>query len=351
MADFLVSVNLLLFKPGIYLNPCLESVLAQDYRNFEILIIDNGSGCGIPEKVREFFLEKEKQGIILPKWRLIVLEKNIGFSAGHNLGIKESGADLVFLVNQDIILDKGFLKNILSIFANDVKVGSIQGKTLRLKVEGEKLLKTNLIDSAGLVMLKNRRIIARGQGQTDKGQFEREEEIFGVDGAVPVYRRKALEDVKIEITNAGISEYFDEDFFAYKEDVDLAWRLRLYGWKAYYTPSVVAWHARTAGDSAARSYFGIIKERLKINGFAKYVAFRNQRLMQIKNEQFGLLLRHSVWFLPKEIGAWCFALIFERQTRKAVGDLFRQMPKAWVKRKAIMAKKRVGGKDLRKWFI
>jgi GT2 family glycosyltransferase len=348
MSRPLISVNLLLFKPDFYLEPCLESILAQSYENIEILIIDNNSGDGTAQKAREIIEKAQVLGKKIPPYKIIALEKNLGFAGGQNLGIKESRGDLLILVNQDIILETDCIKNIVESF-DDEKVGSAQGKILRLKAENKNLLKTQIIDTAGLVMLKNRRIIARGQGREDNGQFNLPEEIFGADGSLPVYRRTALEDIKIYLD--GKEEYFDEDFFAYKEDVDVAWRLRLYGWQTVYKPKSTAWHARTSGDSAQTNYFGIIKERLKISKFGKYQSFKNQRLVQIKNEQPGLLLKHLPYFLFKEISAWIFVILFEHYTWRAIRDLFSQAPQAWRKRKIIMEKKKVSSREMAKWFI
>lgn len=325
----LVSINLLTYNGRQYVENCLNSVLRQTYPHIEILVIDNASTDGTVNYLKQFEA---------PNLRVIFNQRNLGFAAGHNQGIKESQGEFILCLNQDVILDKDFIKRAVEILEKDGKVAAVQGKILRMP------LTSQIIDTTGLVILKNRRIIARAQGQTDQGQFEKIEEIFGADGAVPVYRRKALADVKIK------EEYFDEDFFAYKEDVDMAWRMQLYGWKVIYQPKAIAWHARTAGDSAAINYFGIIRERRKISKFAKYLAFKNQRLMQIKNEQSWLLLKHLPWFLPKEIASWFYVLLFERYTWRAIKDLFRQIPRAWQKRKIIMAKKRVGMKEIGKWF-
>ena len=344
----LVSINLLLHQPGFYLKPCLNSILAQIYKKFELLIIDNSSGDGTLEQVQEIIKQAQEIGQILPSCRIIANQENLGFAAAHNLGIRESRGELVFLINQDIILEKDFLLAAVELFGRDERIGSVQGKLLRLKVENDSLFQTEIIDTTGLVVLKNRRIIARGQGQVDKEQYNLIGEIFGVDGAAPVYRRQALEDTKICLGQT--CEYLDEDFYMYKEDVDLAWRLRLAGWKAYYEPKAIAWHARSAGESAAINYFAIIRERQKISKFAKYVAFKNQRLMQIKNEQPLLLLKHLPWFLPKEIASWFYVILFERFTLKAIKDLFKQAPRAWSKRKKIMERKRISNKEIGKWF-
>jgi len=327
-----VSINLLTYNRCQYIKNCLNSVFEQSYPYLEILIIDNASTDDTVNYLRKKFRNEPSENL-----RIIFNQQNLGFAAGHNQGIKESRGEFILCLNQDVVLDKDFIKKAVEIFKKNGKAAAVQGKLVRPSG-------SNIIDNAGLVILKNRRIIARGQGQVDEGQFEKIEEVFGVDGAAPVYQRKALEDIKIN------NQYFDEDFFCYKEDVDLAWRMRLYGWKAVYQPKSIAWHDRTAGDSATTNYFGIIRERLKISKFAKYLAFKNQRLMQIKNEQIWLLLKHLPWFLPKEIASWFYVLLFERYTWRAIKDLFRQIPRAWQKRKMIMAKKRVGVGEMGKWF-
>lgn len=337
-----VSVNLLLYKPGKFLRPCLESLVSQNYGNFEILIIDNFSNDGTVEEVKKFFSEYSSP----VKWRLKETEKNLGFAAGQNYGIKESGGELVLMANQDIIFDKNYIKELAEVFG-DERAGSAQGKLLRLKEEGSGFQKTVVIDNAGLLVFKNRRIVGRGQGQEDRGQFEKKEEVFGVDGAAPMYRRSALEDTRLCLEKC---EYLDEDFVAYKEDVDLAWRLRLFGWKAYYAPKALAWHARTAGDSLARTYREIIRERKKVNSYGKFHSFKNQRLMQIKNEMPIHFLKSLPRLLTKEIAAWGYVLFFEKYTVSSIKEIFRLAPKSWQKRKLIFAKKKALGSEIEKWF-
>jgi len=325
----LVSINILTYNGQDLIEPCLNSVLKQTYKNFEVLVIDNASDDETLKRAKNFPV------------KTIENKKNLGFSAGHNIGIKQSRGGYVLCLNQDIVLDKDFLKHIVEIMEKDDKIGSVQCKLLKIRDINRPKSKT--IDHTGLVILKNRRVIARGQGERDKKQYKAEE-VFGVDGAAPIYRRKALEDIKIN------DEYFDEDFFAYKEDVDLAWRLRLYGWKAVYQPKAVAYHLRTAGERAVKNYISIAKERRKLSKFAKFYSFKNDRLMRIKNELPDLFLRDILYIIIKEIGAWAYVLIFERYTWKAIKSLIKQIPKARKKREIIMAKKRVEVKAMGKWF-
>lgn len=340
----LVSINLLSWNGKKYVDDCLSSVFNQTYPNLEVLVIDNGSKDGTIDCLKEINKKHKNLRIVF------IYPKNVGFAVAHNHLIQESKGEFVICLNQDVILDKDFIKQGIETFQQNDKISTVQGKLLRWKKglstssENVGYHISHIIDTTGLIVLKNRRIINRGQGEIDQGQFEKAEEIFGADGAVPIYRKKALEDIKIE------NEYFDEDFFAYKEDVDLAWRMKLYGWKAIYQPKSIAWHDRTAGDSAAISYIRIIKERLKINKFAKYLAFKNQRLMQIKNEQIVPLIKHAPRFLLKEAISWAYVLILEKYTWKAIKDLFKQTPSAWRKRKIISAKKRVRNNKIEKWF-
>ena len=322
MKNPLVSIDILTYNGENLIEQCLKSVLEQTYENLEILVIDNASTDKTVGKIRN---SQPKAGPSrAEKIKIIENKENLGFAAGHNLGIKKSKGDYVLCLNQDVILDKDFVKYAIEAIRKDDKIGAVQGKLYKYD---------KILDTTGLMALKNRRFINRGQGEEDLGQY-RAGEIFGVDGAAPIYRRDALEDTKIN------NEYFDEDFFCYKEDIDLAWRMRLYGWKAVYEPRAFAYHLRGAGDSTARKPMAIIGQRKKISKLAKFYSFKNQRLMQVKNEVPSLFFRDFFSILIKELGAWFYVLFFEHYTWKAIRELFKQIPNAWKKRKIIMSNKK-----------
>ncbi len=320
----LVSINILTYNAQDLIEPCLKSVLEQTYPNIEILVVDNASSDKTLEKIKN-----------LPV-KIIRNKENLGFSAGHNVGIRESKGEYILCLNQDVILDKDFVRYAVEAMEKDNEIGAIQGKLYK---------KDKSLDTTGLLAFKNRRFVNRGQGEEDKGQHDKTEEIFGVDGAAPLYRRKALEDIRIN------NEYFDEDFFMYKEDVDLAWRLRLYGWEAVYEPKAIGYHLRGAGEKAVKNYLAIASARKKNSEFAKFHSFKNDRLMRIKNELPALFFRDFYRIIIKEIAAWLYVLIFERYSWKAIRELFKQAPIAWRKRRIIMKRKRVGAKEMSKWFV
>lgn len=330
-----VNVNILTWNASKYLKICLESVLALDYPNFEILVIDNDSQDDTKDIIQKY-LDKNN------KIRFIENKKNLGFALGHNQGIKKTDGKYILVLNQDALVSPDFLSKAVEVLENDEKIAALQPKILKYDFKEKK--PKDIFDTTGLLMLKNRRILNRGQGEKDNGQFDKEEEIFGADGAAPIYRRLALEETKIE------DEYFDSSFFAYKEDVDLAWRLKLYGWKAIYIPSIVAYHERGAGESASRKSLDILKERKKISLFAKRISFKNQRLMQIKNEILSLYLYHFIPIIWKEIRAWGYVLFFEPRILKILPEMLKSLPKAFGKRRIIMKKKKIGFREMKKWF-
>lgn len=359
MRQSLVTISILGYNDRGTIGAAIRSAALQRYPEIELVVVDNASPDGASGFRREALARAaaERRGILGfgLESRFVQNRENAGFARGHNAVIARSRGEFVLLLNSDAILEEYFVARAVEQFSRDEKIGALQGKVIRYdfsanapvsQVLGE--ISHPVIDTTGLVVFKNRRIVNRGQGEADRGQFAALEEIFGADGATPVYRRQALEDVKVCL--AGRCEYFDEDFFSYKEDVDLAWRLRLYGWKTLYVPGMLAWHARGSGESAATSWRRIIEERRRIKSLPKLWSFKNQRLMQLKNELVTLVLAHFPRILFKEIGAWLYLVVFERRTLRVLRELIRQAPSAFRKRRIIMARRRVGYGELVKWF-
>jgi len=329
-----VAVNILSYNGEKLIGLCLKSVSEQTYPYIKVLVIDNASKDKSLEKVRETKIK-------FPL-RIIENKENAGFAAGHNQGIRGNKGEYVFCLNQDVVMDKDFIKNAIELMEQDEKIGAVQGRLYKITDINNPI--KEVIDTTGLMIFKNRRVVNRGQGEKESGQYQKSEEIFGADGAAPIYRREALESAKIN------NEYFDESFFCYKEDIDLSWRMRLLGWKIYYEPKTIGYHLRGAGETATTKTKEIIRQRKKISSFAKFHSFKNQRLMQIKNELLGLFFSDFFSILMKEIGAWLYVLIFETYTLKVIRELFKTMPDAFKKRKSIMAKKKVSNKKMKIWF-
>jgi GT2 family glycosyltransferase len=369
----LVTISVINYNDRKFIFKAIESAVNQTYPNLEIIITDNASTDGTREEIEKMIPEWEKKrreisgaensGDLLPNVIYVKNETNTGFGRPHNQAIRIGRGEFVLLLNSDAILTENFVEEAVKSFV-DEKVGSVQGKLLRYNFDKDEIFKDsedstlNRIDTVGLQVFKNRRIVCIGQGEADRGQFDEGMEIFGADGAVPVYRKAALEDIKLPVLELkgrkkiNDFEYFDEDFFLYKEDVDLAWRFRLNGWKAIYNPNVLAYHGRGSGDSMAKSYVKIIQERRKINPRAKYYSFLHQRLMQIKDDYpENLFKKHFREFIVKEVGAWGYMMIFERFTFRLAKDFYRLVPLFVKKRKLVMAKAKATPEEMAKWFV
>lgn len=318
----MISIIIIHYKTKHLLRPCIEALLNQTYKDTEIIFIDNNSQDGSVDYVRENW----------PQIQVVENNENIGYAGAGNQGIELSKGEYVFITNPDIILNLDYFEKAVAKMEKEKDIAALTGKILQYDFSTEKA--TGLIDTTGLKMFRSRRVIDRGQGEKDHGQYDKEEYVFGVSGACPLYRKSALENVKI------YGEYLDNDFFMYKEDVDLSWRFQLFGWKCLYYPHIVAYHGRGTGIYDRETIFGTLKYRDKLSKFQKYHAYKNQRLMQLKNETLEGFLKDFVWIIGKEILHFAYMLFREPFLFKSLLVAIGQIPKMLKKRKEIMRRKK-----------
>lgn len=334
-----ISIIIIHYNTPQYLESCLNAILAQTYKNIEIIFIDNNS----PDK-SGIKLMQEKYSY-LKNLKIVANEENLGYAKAGNQGIKmaiEAASDYIVITNPDIIYTPTYFEKIVAHMEQDKKIAAITGKVY--KYDFDRMQETNIIDTVGLFAYKNRRVIDDGQGIIDEGQFDEECEVFGVSGACPLYRREALEDVKI------FDEYFDEDFFMYKEDVDISWRFLLYGWKNLYYPKAVAYHGR--GTGIYRRFFNreILENRKRLSKFQKHYSFKNQYLMETKNKLWGNTFTNIIRIVFKKIATSLYISIREPYLWKSYIAYLRQLPRALTKRKIIMQNKKISAQEMEKWF-
>ncbi len=317
--------------------------MRQSFRDFSVLVIDNGSEDGTVQFIRENY----------PTVSILQNFRNLGYSKANNQGIAMAQSEYVLVVNPDVILEENFLKEIVQSADKHPEAGSFSGKVLKLFSESidsedesglRKVIKSDFIDSTGLQIYKSRKIGDRGEGQKDVGQYSRPEEVFGFSGACVLYRADALKDVMIK------NEYFDNDFFAYKEDIDLAWRLRLYGWTAWYNPLAVCFHRRSFAGFTGKGFKKTVLSRRDVSKKLRSISFKNHYLVMIKNEQWTNLILHSPRILIRELGLIFYSLIFEPFKFLVLPELFSQLPGALIKRKVIMSHHKTPPRVIREWL-
>ena len=332
-----VSINILGYNSKKYIKQCLKAVFVQTYPNIEVIYIDNGSRDGSVEEVKN-------QQSKIENLRIVENKRNLGYAEGYNIGISKSLGEYILCLNPDVILDKNFVQAMVSFFEENKKVGAACGKLLKLKTN-KRWEKTNIIDSTGLLIFKSHRVVERGGEEKDIGQYNQSQEIFGVSGAVAMFRREALESVKLPI-------YFDKDFLAYKEDIDLSFRLRHAGWRIYYNPSALAWHDRWETGSAEKDKISKILQRRKTKlKFINYLSYRNHLFFILKNEWMVNLLIYFPWIFWYELKKFLYVVFFEPESLKAWLDLIVYLPLTLRKRRAILSKSKFKPKEVRGWLV
>ena len=309
-----VAVNIVTFNSGEDIAACLESLGRQTFRDFQIHVLDNASTDGTINALSRFDLN------------LIRSQSNTGFARAHNDLIRSYPAEFVLVLNPDAVLMPEFLERIVGALESRSDAASATGKLLRF--DGKTL------DSTGIVMLRSQRHLDRGADEPDRGQFERPDDVFGPSGAAALYRLKALQDVAID------GQFFDEDFFAYREDADLAWRCRLMGWTSIYVPSAVALHRRRVTP----------ERRSQLSALINYHSVKNRFLLRLNNMTRSLYLRDFLQISTRDAAVVGYVLVREWTSIGALLYVIRNFPRLWKKRRAIQSRKRIEGPELDRWF-
>lgn len=298
---------------------CVEGLRDSSLVPDRILVADNAT---VPEQA-------ERLARILGRENILASPENRGYAGGANAIIRAAPeARYILVLNPDVYVGRDFCRELVRAADRDPRAGVVGGRLVRPEGGG--------VDSAGMVALRTGRCLDRNAMTFPAERFDRSGEVFAICGAAMLLRREALEDIRIE------DEYFDEDFLIYHEDVDLCWRMRLRGWSVFYAADAVAFHRRGFGRDRPRS---------AVSRFVRRHAYRNHYLKLVKN-----LLPVQVWRDGLHLAAWefvraGFVLLREPFLLLAWRDLLRLLPRALRKRRVIMSRKRVGYREMARWFL
>lgn len=213
-----------------HLDSCLGSLRKQVYRKIEVILADNGSSDGSQDYVGQNY----------PEVRLIELGENRGFTGACNAGYAVSRGEIVILLNNDTETDPHWSEALVDAFARHPEAGIIASKMLLFD-------RRDTFHTAGDFYTLGGLPGNRGVWQQDRGQYDQEEAVFSACGGAAAYRRRMIEEIG----------FLDDDFFFSCEDIDLAWRAHLHGWKVIYEPKAVVYHKlkASAGKSVTSSYY------------------------------------------------------------------------------------------------
>ena len=311
-----VAVGIVTYDSAGYLPRCLDAVRAQSVAPAEVLVWDNGSADASVAVARARRIP------------VVAAGRNLGFAAAANELIRRTTADLLLLLNPDAYPDPEYLARTARVMERHAEVGSVTGKLLRAAPAG-----SPVIDSTGHVLYRSRYVVNRGENEPDRGQYDTPGEVFGVCAAAALYRRAMLEDVRVG------PDYFDPSFFAYLEDVDLDWRARLRGWRAYYEPSAVAWHERGHAGKRDTKNAVLLRHSLK-----------NRYLMMLRNDRPGDILRDALAIAGMEGMRLADYALTHPAALRGYLDLLPLLRRAVVARRAIQRGRRVSPASMRPWL-
>ena len=283
-----------------YLEPCLRSIFAQDFRDFEVLLVDNASTDDSVEFVRRHY----------PQVRLLQNEKNVGLCAANNRGIQATDAEFVLILNNDTELEPDCLGELIRVIIQNPKIGMAATKMLLTD-------RRNMIESAGIVVDKVGIGWGLRTGELDQTGVELPSPVFGACGGAALYRRAMLLEIGL----------FDADFFVYLEDADVAWRGQWAGWQAVYVPTARVYHAHSA----------TIKEG---SPFKTRLLTRNKIWMIAKSYPMPHLMAYLPLILLYEALSLGYAVVKGRgmTALKARLEAFRGLPHMLTKRRQMVRK-------------
>jgi GT2 family glycosyltransferase len=318
-----VSVTIVTYNSGRFIKRCLESVLAQRYANKEIIVIDNASTDGTVDILEQFE----------DRCQIVYNDENIGFAAAQNQAIRVSAGDWVLTLNPDVLLLPNFIQALVDTGQSDARVGSVCGKLLTILATFD-LPDKPLVDSTGIYFTPMLRHLDRGSQEVDNGHYLQHEYVFGATAAAALYRRRMIEDIAIG------DEFFDPDFFVYREDADVAWRAQLMGWRCIYTPHARGYHVRNVLPGNRRALPPVINMH----------SVKNRFLMRMKNMTGHLYLRNWVSITARDLVVIGACIVRERSSLRAFVYVLRNWKRVMAKRREIMLRKRVDDDYIASWF-
>jgi GT2 family glycosyltransferase len=319
----LVSVTLVTYNSGRFIKKCLESVLAQKYPDLELIVIDNASTDGTTDILEPFE----------DRCRIVYNQENVGFAAAQNQAIAMSRGEWVLTLNPDVLLMPGFIKQLVEAGQIHPRIGAVCGKLLTIKSNFE-LPERAVIDSTGMYFTPMLRHLDRGSQQPDNGEYSNFEYVFGATAAAALYRREMIDDVALN------GEFFDHDFFVYREDADVAWRHQLLGWRCLYTPYARAYHVRNVLPGNRRALPAEINMH----------SVKNRFLMRIKNMTWDLYRRNWAAITVRDMVVISACLLREHSSLKAFWMVARSWKSVMAKREDIMRRRKVTDEYMASWF-
>jgi GT2 family glycosyltransferase len=262
-----VSVVIPNYNGEKYLKACLDSLMEQSLKAEEIIIVDNDSKDSSVQYIKDNYKDKVT---------LVIMDKNMGFSIAVNEGIKRNKSDFVALLNNDTELHTSWLEELYNCINKDDKIFSCSSKMLRYR-------ERDIIDDAGDEYTLFGWSSKIGDGQSSSKQ-DISREVFSSCAGAAIYRNSILHEIG----------FFDENFFAYLEDMDISYRARTYGYKNYYAAKALVYHIGSATSGSRH------------NSFKVKLAARNNIYLIYKNMPNAQIALNFIFILIGIVIKWLY---------------------------------------------
>ncbi len=334
-----VFVSIVTFNNADVIQRCLDGALSQNGfepgKTLHVALVDNNSTDGTLALIDSLYA-----GRVLTQQS----SANLGFCAGNNLLVAqflESDCDYLLLLNPDLYLEKDALRIMTGKLANSPEIGCVCPRLLRADSQLNPV-SPRVLDACGMELTTSLRHLDRGSGELEAGRYLNDEPVFGGSGACLLLKREMVKDCLLQSANdtdfglvypellSGLSQraaLFDEAFFAYREDADLAWRAQLLGWKCLYVANAVGYHRRTV----------LPENRKNLPSLLNMLGVRNRFLLQLNNYSFK---RFPEAFLPgiivRNLIVIFAVLLVERSSLRAFGDLRKLYKRAFARRAILL---------------
>lgn len=328
--------------------PSLFASLGEQSVLFRTIVVDNASDDG----TLEWISKQDTHATVLRNTR------NLGFASAHNQAISlafsrwpraDRSFCYILICNPDIVLDSSCLATMIQYMDTHPETDAVAPKLLRARFSDEDgefrdTERLSQIDAVGIALQRNRTITDLGAGESDDGQYEENRLVFGASGACVCYRASSLERACVD------GQFYDERFFAYQEDVDVAWRLQRMGMKTVYLSTARAWHHRRVPADEQRGWMQAFLERRKRSPFVNFLSTRNHVWLLAKHLSWSDLFLDARWILPYET-AKLFASFTSFSSLRGYFFALRDLPFVLKQRRVLRSVSCVSPAEIRRQFL
>lgn len=360
-----LSINVIVYsqKETKYIPFLFDSLAKQTFQDWEMIIVDNASDGDVL-----FVAETEIKKLGKP-YRILRQSANIGFAAGHNAAYKETKTPFVLLLNPDMYLLPDVLEKMVKFLEDHPQTATVSARLMRWDFErvsamtgGETLLKqaeagfTSDIDAIGIRLFRNRRAVEwltleRWAKDSDNPEIRKMYEkkileVFGVSGAFPMYRKTLIDTVLLPDEHL-----FDPTYHSYKEDLDLAYRLRNAGFTSYILLNAVAYHDRTGAGPKKMNDWAAIKNKKVQSAFVRYHSYKNHLRTLYKNEYWQNVLLDLPFIAWYELKKGIFLLLIDpKVVLRGWKEILQHVSYTKKAHRTIVKGRKMYWKGIRRWF-